>query len=207
MGKRKDYDNILFDWRDLTREQKIQVYDQYRKTANRRIRRLRDYGYDVPVDTMDYLDRKDRKFFPKISKRDDEWQLNSALLEVENFLNLKSSTITGMNQIMDEVASRVEKRINEFRYEEDKINIMADKRIFYNFLHSKQFRQLRGKIDSDLLIEDFEAEMEKGNTFDRIIQHYEEYLNNEFITWEQMKERREKSFDADKLTWRKSKNL
>ena len=185
-------DNLfqLFDWRDATRSQKMQLYKQYKKTADRRLRRLREAGMNIPIETRDYLDAVGRRNFPSIFEKDSEWKLNNALDEVTSFLDNERSTLTGLRKILNEVKQRIEDRINIHRDEEYQLNLSnLNEREFYNFLHSKQFKGLRNKIDSDLLVEDYENAVSEGYTMDEIMKHYEEFLSSE-ISFSEMKERR-----------------
>lgn len=188
----------LFDFDDLTLSQKRQVYMQARKTANRRIRRLRESGFDAPVQTLEYLSESGHRFFRTAGKNMTDFQVERAWNEVNAFLDAESSTLTGIRKIMKEVRERVENRLNEFREKEDFLDLKSiDEKQFYNFLHSKQFKNMRTLIDSDILIEDFNDALKEGTSFEELMEDYEEYLSKE-LTFSEMQQRRRYALDKNK---------
>lgn len=195
--EKKDKDIFKWiDWREEDNTVKVQLYKQYKKTADRRLRRLREAGMRVPLETRDYLDAVGRRNFPSISEKDEDWKINNALNEVERFLDDKRSTLTGLRKILGEVKQRIEDRINQHRSEEYQLDLSKiNERDFYNFLHSKQFKGLRNKIDSDLLVEDYENALSEGYSMNEIMKHYEEYLNSE-ISFSEMQKRRRDARDT-----------
>lgn len=197
--------NFGLDFDELSLRQKKQVYSQARKTANRRIRRLRENSFDVPSETDDYLTEVGRRFFPSFSDKEDrEFKVDYAWNMVQNFLNSDSSTLTGIKKIMNDVRERVEGRLNEFRESSDQVSLKGINDVdFYNFLHSKQFRQLRKIIDSDILLEDFNEASNEGVDFDTILDEYEDFLNEE-ISFNEMQQRR--NYALDRIKRRKGKN-
>lgn len=165
-----------FDWREMSPSQKKEVYNAYRKTANRRLRRIRESGYKEPFETADYLDRIGRKFFPNITSSY-VTELNSAITAVESFLNLKSSTVTGIKSIAHSVKENMKEYHRKYANNPDfKLNI--DDRNLINFLHSSQFRHMRSRVDSYKLIEDFTEWSSKADTAE-IFSEYERFINNE----------------------------
>lgn len=175
-------------WRGLERDQKIQFYKAMKKTADRRLRRLREAGYKKPLETADYLDRKGVKTFPSLKKDMKEWEINSALLEAEKFLTNPRSTISGIKKASRQILDNIVERMNEFR--EDKIDIEmrsgVEKQQIYNFLHSRQFSRLKHDIDSDIVVEMYNDALSDGLTSDEIEKELEKYLENDF-SLQQMK--------------------
>lgn len=193
-------------WRKLNIRQKKQYYEGIRKTANRRLRRLRESGFAVPLETQDYLDEMGKKFFPSINKIQEEWKINSFLLNTERFLNNRRSTISGTREVINEVLKSIETRVNQFR--EDKISLNygnnIDKRNFYNFLHSNQFKRLKHDIDSDIAIEEYNDALSDGFSHREIMDMYNEWLEDE-LTLQEMQEERKLRATEIKNTQLKSK--
>lgn len=175
-------------WRGLDRDQKIRFYKAMKKTADRRLRRLREAGYRKPLETADYLERKGVKTFPALKKEMKEWEINSALLEAEKFLTNQRSTISGIKKSSRAILDNIIQRMNEFR--EDKIDVDmrsgVEKQKIYNFLHSRQFSRLKHDIDSDIVVEMYNDALSDGLTSDEIEQELEKYLENDF-SFQQMK--------------------
>lgn len=200
--------NKQFDfsiWRKLDIRQKKQYYEGIRKTANRRLRRLRESGFAVPIETQDYLEDIGRKFFPSINKIQEEWKINSFLLNTERFLNNRRSTISGTREVISEVLQSIETRLNQFR--EDKISLNyrnIDKRNFYNFLHSNQFKRLKHDIDSDIAIEEYNDALSDGFSHTEIMDMYNEWLEDE-LTLQEMQAERKLRAEEIKDTQQKSK--
>lgn len=182
MRREKDWTS----WRGLSRKQKIQFYQAMKKTADRRLRRLREAGYRKPLETQDYLERKGVKTFPSIRKNAEEWEINSALLEAEKFLTNQRSTISGIKKSTQTIIDSIVERVNQFR--EDEINIDmrsgVEKQQIYNFLHSRQFSRLKHSIDSDIIIEMYNDALSDGLTADEIKKELERYINNDFTPQE-----------------------
>lgn len=156
--------------------EKRNVYNAYRKTANRRLRRLRESGYKEPFETSDYLERIGRKFFPEI-KSSYVTELNSAIIAAESFLDREASTLSGINRIAREVKKNIE-NYNRTYVKDSSFKLNIENRNLINFLHSKQFSKMRSKVDSYKLIEDF-AEFSSKADISEIYADYERFINNE----------------------------
>lgn len=169
-------------WKDFSGDSLFNLYKSFKKTADRRLRRLRENDYSYPIETRDFLERVGRKQFPSLSRNDPQWKINSYFQEIVRFLENPRSTLSGINRVIkDRIINEIEKRLNYGREEKVQLNFntAGQRRQFYNFLHSKQFSRLRKKIDSDLLIEDFYENIQEGSTADEIRNEYEKYLAEE----------------------------
>lgn len=170
---------------------KKEIYGQLKKTADRRLRRLRESNNNLPIETDSYLKRIKKRNFPSINEKSKEWEVNEALQEIVNFLENDQSTLTGLHSITTQIVREVEKRLNMGRSEENKIRFSdKDIRKIYNFTHTKQFRRLRNDIGSDLTLEDFQNALKEGDNPDTIMDYYEKYIAGE-LSFTQMQHLRE----------------
>lgn len=173
-------------WRNMDYEGKIQVYEQYRKTANRRLRRLRESGKQVPTLASDYLESMGKrtygKFLPKkYTPGTQEMYLNIMLDNVTTFLGLKRSTLTGIKEVDEQIYSRVEKYLEEnsdMTIDEIRKKIRKNGSLI-NFLQSNTFKSLKSRINSFILVEDYLMAVDLGLSEEDILQSYNEFLKNE----------------------------
>lgn len=198
MANEKIYDFSV--WRNLNIRQKKQYYEQIRKTANRRIRRLRESGFAIPLETQDYLEDLEKKFFPSIKNLNEEWKVNSFLLNAERFLNNRRSTITGTREVISEVLTSIENRLNEFREDKIILNYGSNegKRNFYNFLHSQQFKRLKRDIDSDIAIQEYNDALRDGFSHNEILKMFSEFMESELSLQEMQMERKSRMDELNK---------
>lgn len=167
-------------------EGKIQVYEQYRKTANRRLRRLRESGKPVPTLASDYLESMGKrtygKFLPKkYTPGTQEMYLDIMLDNVTTFLGLKRSTLTGIKEVDEQIYSRVEKYLEEnsdMTIDEIRKKIRKNDSLI-NFLQSNTFKSLKSRINSFILVEDYLMGVDLGLSEEDILQSYNEFLKNE----------------------------
>lgn len=173
-------------WRNMDYEGKIQVYEQYRKTANRRLRRLRESGKQVPTLASDYLEsigkRTYGKFLPKkYTPGTQEMYLDIMLDNVTTFLGLKRSTLTGIKEVDAQIYSRVEKYLEEnsdMTIDEIRKKIRKNGSLI-NFLQSNTFKSLKSRINSFILVEDYLMAVDLGLSEEDILQSYNTFLKNE----------------------------
>lgn len=181
-------------WRDLSPENRRQIMEQWAKTANRRLRRLREKNVLDSIGSASakaYLDRIGRKtFYTKADKLSDV-EVQSALVQLQSFLSDESTTLSGLKKIHENaagiVADNVLKRIMERDISEEKkntyqsvFNRVKNDPYFGIFLHSKLYSQLKGRIDSDKVIEYYvERSVVEGDSFEEIMEAFEEVLNND----------------------------
>lgn len=173
-------------WRNMDYEGKIQVYEQYRKTANRRLRRLRESGKQIPILASDYLESMGKrtygKFLPKkYTPGTQEMYLDIMLDNITTFLGLKRSTLTGIKEVDEQIYSRVEKYLeknSDISIDEIRKKIRKNDSLI-NFLQSNTFKALKSRINSFILVEDYLMAVDLGLSEEDILQSYDNFLKNE----------------------------
>lgn len=190
------------DWqaiKTMTEDQQQQVYAKLAKRANQRFRdiqeksKLHSHAVDKAVEWL--METYGRTTF-KQTKNIQGVELKDNLRHLEEFYTSKSSSAKGIKDIQKQ---RVTTFKEKFEPEDQKRfnKIMKDpasKAKFFEFLKSKQFKQLTKDIDSDQLIEDFTKAMDEGFSLDDIMKQYEVFQTTE-MTFEQVAERRKYLID------------
>lgn len=174
----RDYN---LDWRSMNESQQRQILKAWAKTANRRIRRLRENGAD-PYNSNPighYLKSQGRRTIPGASPRLQYHEVLRALEETQLFLLNENSTISGLRRTADEVYQRLKKSLD---FEEDIDSIQ-----FYNFMHSSEFKRGREYFDSKELVKDF-VETYSKIPRDEFSKMFQEYLTNTEIGYDEMKQ-------------------
>lgn len=167
-------------------EGKIRVYEQYRKTANRRLRRLRESGKQLPILASDYLESVGKRTYGKFQPKKytpgtQEMYLDIMLDNVTTFLGLKRSTLSGIKEVDEQIYSRVEKYLeknSDMTIDEIRKKIRKNDSLI-NYLHSNTFKALKGKINSFILVEDYLNAIDLGLSEEDILQSYNDFLENE----------------------------
>lgn len=173
-------------WRNMDYEGKIRVYEQYRKTANRRLRRLRESGKQLPILASDYLESVGKRTYGKFQPKKytpgtQEMYLDIMLDNVTTFLGLKRSTLSGIKEVDQQIYSRIEKYLeknSDMTIDEIRKKIRKNDSLI-NFLHSNTFKALKGKINSFILVEDYLNAIDLGLSEEDILQAYNDFLKSE----------------------------
>lgn len=173
-------------WRNMDYEGKIRVYEQYRKTANRRLRRLRESGKQLPILASDYLESLGKRTYGKFQPKKytpgtQEMYLDIMLDNVTAFLGLKRSTLTGIKELDEQIYSRVEKYLeknSDMTIDEIRKKIRKNDSLI-NFLQSNTFRAVKSKINSFILVEDYLAAVDLGLSEEDILQSYNDFIGSE----------------------------
>lgn len=174
-----DFDEIY----QMSLRQQQQMYYALAKRANQRFRDIEKTKMKSGAvkKAKSYLkDVYGRATFIQ-SKKLTGLQLQEGLKALEEFFNSKTSSRSGVREVM-------EKHVQIFK---DKGIEIVDKKKFFNFLSSKQFKTLSKYVPSDELVEDFNNAMDDGYKVGEIKKQYQDYLNSE-MTFEQVAERRNK---------------
>lgn len=174
--------NLNVDLTDLSIDQQRQILPKIGKLANSRLYRLRRNGinyYAAERATL-YLNNLGRRTFPTIPNTLTDFQIKRFIAETQAFLNSKSSTLRGLKQIRSNT-------IDRFR---DKGLTITDEKTFFDFLSSAQFKALKEHGDSETIIEDFDTALNEGFSMNQIQKQYQEFLDNTYMTFEQVAERR-----------------
>lgn len=171
----------------MGRTEKENLSRKLAQKANGRIRTLRknDINYYAMEHVNYFLDQQGRENFYTGRNFESEEELNRQLYELTNFLNSKSSTMTGLKEVRN-------KRINTLssKYNID-ISTKQKEKLFFEFLSSEQFKQLCKYADSEDILDDVSAAMQDGEGISQIQEEYQDFLiNNQDMTFEQIAERR-----------------
>lgn len=135
----------------MARLTKAQYVAKYRNTideASRRMKELRAAGELTPALQMLQQDwtRRARvvRFNPKMSYAD----LEKSVSYAKRFINAKSSTVSGMEQIRIDRETRLGDIVKSFGAE----GLAPNRTELFRVLGSIQFQRARGEIDSEVLI-------------------------------------------------------
>lgn len=192
---KKDYS---FNWRSLSYNEMKYLLDRWSKTANRRIRRLKEKGIDFyeNYELGKWLKNIGRKTIPNSkSKNMNPGVLMSNLEITQRFLLNQSSTLSGIKKISDNIYDKVHARLEQFLPEEfSEKKEIGNKEKFYDFLHSDAFKQAREKIDSDLIVSDYANYWQELDN-NELSYAFEKYLMNE-IGYDEIREMREGGIDG-----------
>lgn len=184
MAKSRDIDFDLI--KSMSEEQQQQIYYTLAKRANQRFRDIAKAGQTsgaVNKAKKNLEENQGRSTF-KQSKNLTGIELKENLRMLEEFYKSRTATVKGIKSLEQE-------HIEIFK--EKGIEI-KDKKKFFQFLSSQQFKTLSKYADSDQIIEDFATATRDGFSIDEIMQGYEEFLNSE-MTFEQVAERRNSGGD------------
>lgn len=182
-----DYETL----KKMPQKDKIEEVRKLSQLANSRIKRLRSKGIDYYAmeGVNNFLDKRGRDLFYTGHKYDSKTELRLQLQAVTNFLNAKSSTLTGIKNIR-------KNRIDTFKQKlgVDVTDIMEEKK-FFEFLSSNQFEALARKGDSEDIIEDFVSAVQQGFTAEEVQEQYKEYqAAGDDITFEEIQELRDNGY-------------
>lgn len=170
--KKGNKENLRISWRDYDRQFKEAQAKKWAKRASQRLRELNKrniYSY-ATESAQAYFKRAKLKGFTTSVRNMTESQLNGYLAELESFLGLKSSTITGAKKATKAIIENIKnKGIDTDRLEGHEVE-------FEQFLHSQQFRNIKKLIDSDILFEDIQDAFDEGISLDIIMKSYETFL-------------------------------
>lgn len=191
----KDYS--MYRDMDLSPEQMRRQIKTLAKVANQRLRALEARGvdyfaYDKASEYFDSVHRGSNRFSYdlKRSNRDIAKEFNA----IVDFLSSKSSTWTGLQATYRRAQERIEDNINRDRRQrgENAIDI-SDWETFSMFLKSSQWKSLKSKVDSTQIMEDFALSMEQGIPLEEVLDDYQEFLNGNITTFEQVAEKEGRS--------------
>lgn len=170
--KKRNKENLRISWRDYDRQFKEVQAIKWAKRASQRLRELNKrnmYTYATERAQAYFKRSKLKGFTTSVAKMTDA-QLNGYLAELENFLDLQSSTVTGAKKATKTIIQNIKnKGVNTDSLEGHEVE-------FEQFLHSQQFRNLKKLIDSDVLFEDIQDAFEEGISLDVIMKAYEKFL-------------------------------
>lgn len=191
----KDYS--MYRDMNLSPEQMRRQLKTLTKVANQRLRALEARGvdyfaYDKASEYFDSVHREANRFSYdlKRSNRDIAKEFN-AIIE---FLSSKSSTWTGLQESYRAAETRIVNKINAERAKRGEESLGGfDWELFSMFLKSSQWKALKSKVDSDQVMEDIALSIEQGIPMEEVLDDYQEFLNGNISTFEQIAEKQGRS--------------
>lgn len=191
----KDYS--MYREMNLSPEQMRRQLKTLTKVANQRLRALEARGvdyfaYDKASEYFDSVHREANRFSYdlKRSNRDIEKEFNAII----DFLSSKSSTWTGLQATYRRAQERIEDNINKERRQRGESAIdVSDWETFSMFLKSSQWKALKSKVDSTQIMEDFALSLEQGIPLEELLDDYQDFLNGNISTFEQIAEKQGRS--------------
>ena len=177
------------DLRSIPTHEKLELAQRWSKTANARMKNLEEHNivYYAYENAQHFLKRRNRNRFYQGKKYDSEKELNISLRYLSEFLRAKTSTMRGLKSINM-------KRINTLndRFARRGINFKITKeneKMFFTFLGSKQYQTLISKYaSSNQVIDDIGRAFDEGVTVEELHEQYQNFMNNENMTFEQVNE-------------------
>lgn len=150
------------------------------KVANQRLKTLEksDNKKFAYKNAMEWLNEKGRTRFYTGRKYKNTMEMREQLKVLTDFLNAKTSTLTGIKSIKNTRIETFEKKLG--------MAIKSEKD-FFDFLSSSQFKNMSRYADSDQIVEDFVSAMHDNFTVDEIRRAYIEFENSN-LTFEQVAE-------------------
>lgn len=134
--------------------------------------------------TLSYLDMRGRRRFSEVKnpKFLSEFELKREIVVLENFLQIKSSTVGGYRRIE-------ENRINAFISRGVPERVARDPN-FWSFLSSETFRHLaESSLDSEDIVDTFGDDINDVLTVEDIIRLFEEHIKQPLATYQDLQKR------------------
>lgn len=167
----------------MSKQEKLYASSYASKLANTRLKSLENkmnsddaykgytkFAYQLAEHYNNVNGREKNRYYTGTKFKNDN-ELETHLQEVGHFLSLPTSTVKGVNEI-------VNNRIKTFRNKGVKIDKGKEKE-FIDFLSSKQFDKLKQYADSDQIIETFNEARDVGQEVDEINQAFIDFMNGE----------------------------
>lgn len=162
------------DYRGMSYSQKLSLHKKLAKRANSRLSTLEKNGQKqwsykhaqtYIKNNVHGKNKKPRKRYYTGSQFSSEKDLNKELLELDRFLNFKSSTMRGVDAITVD-------RLETFASHNIGVKNPDD---FFDFLSSNQFSQLKSTMDSKQIVAIYTEAIDSKQTDDQIRQAFQEY--------------------------------
>lgn len=174
---KKDY---TIDYRSMSERNRREIMNQWAKTANRRLRRLRESGinvFDGSYEAGRYLKDMGRKTFPGEKSKLSETQVLINLAILQNFLTSGTTTLSGISRITKSIIERVNRRLEESG--EPALSTDVDMNKVYDFLHTDLYKRLIEIYDSDEIVAEVTNFVKSERDMDQMRAAYEEFLNRD----------------------------
>lgn len=183
VGEVKNYGKAEVFQHSYSRSELSARRRQLAKAANSRILRLERATSNITGETLSdspwfstvqsYLDMKGKKRFSEVKEIKDysEFQLKREIVVLEEFLAMKSSTVSGYREVENK---RVQSFIDKGVPEE-----IAGSSEFFDFLNSETFRQIAEEsVTSDDILDILDRSSDAGMSLEEIIAKFEEHLQD-----------------------------
>lgn len=183
VGEIKDYGKSQVFQRAYSRPELLARRRQLAKSANSRILRLERAKSDITGERMSdapwfnvtksYLDERGKRRFSESAKMSDysDFQLKMEIVVLEEFLAMKSSTVSGYRAIE-------EQRVNTFT-ELGVPEEIARSSEFYDFLNSETFAKIAEEsVTSEDIIDIIDRASDRGMTLEQIVSQFERHTRN-----------------------------
>lgn len=182
--RQKDYSILLTQ--DFSKEQMRHMIPKLAKVANERLKTLEKNGVDI------WAYRSAEKYFTRSNREKNRFsaaknnsKIQREFREIAEFLNYKSSTMAGVQEMKRKHLESIENTIGMK---------IQDPSVFWDFIKSSEYKSLRKRIGSPQAMLDFaQAMTEKNFSADEIKQSYRDFLASDTMTFEQIAERRKAS--------------
>lgn len=213
--------------KNFSEHNKLELVKTLSKRANTRMKSLEKNEYDVKTwaygKAQQYIKSQGRtnaRFYEGV-KYDNERELNKQLMEVMTFLNARTSTVSGVNEMLKqrfETFSNNRDLKKELDFEEPLRSDFKTKKEynkakkdyllkfnkyyedFYDFVKTKQLDLMKKQGgDSGTFMDDFAKALQQGFTVNEIMEQYAEYTNGN-LTFDQVQEKYERA------EWQLAKN-
>jgi hypothetical protein len=172
--------------RRLTDKEKTYLAKESAKQANKRLKELEKshidkFAYNLAQQYNKATGRPKNRYYTGAKFKNDK-DLNIHIQNIFHFLNSETSTARGYVDV-------IKRKLDVFRNKEDNKLDISDKeeQNFLDFLSSKQFDSLKGKADSNQVLETFVEARKKGVDLDRIMKQFEEFKNTN-LSWDEVEE-------------------
>lgn len=161
------------NYRGMSYTQKISLHKKLAKRANSRLATLEKNGQkqwsykhaQTYIKNNVHGKKKPSKRYYTGSQFSSEKDLNKELLELDRFLNFKSSTMRGVDAITLD-------RLETFASHNISVKNSDD---FFDFLSSNQFSQLKSTMDSKQIVAIYTEAIDSKQTDEQIRQAFQEY--------------------------------
>lgn len=184
-----------YDWESihkLTGDAQQQAIRKLARIANQRLRNIEKSGSKKSAYkyVQAYTGNKDKPRFSETTKRKTPYERQRELYELEKFLTAQTSTVSGQkkarNKAIDTLIAKGED------YSKRLQNI--DRDLFDEFLSSMEFKELKYSVASEFILDDVTLALSQGETIDKILESYREYLTQNKRTFDQITKRRDRIF-------------
>lgn len=184
--KQYDYESIS----NMTLQQKKQAVKKLAQVANRRLLNLEksgmtQYAYASVKDRLHTKKGKPR--FDTNLSRKNTFDVNREFYMLEEFLNKKTSTVTGAKKAHARVLQSLKKdRVDDFGIFRRGLNLNTENiSDFFLFLQTKEYENLKKYVSSED-IQEFFVDVHGEIPYQTIIEMFQDFTTSRITGWNQM---------------------